>query len=133
AIRFLSQLQMSIETNTLIGILDNASNIQHVSKERIHDELNKILITPKPSDALIYLLETGMLFHIIPELIESVGFEQYNPNHDLDVFNHTILVLDNVEPILKTRLAALLHDIAKPRTFTKDEKGIGHFYGHHLI
>ena len=67
---------------------------------------------------------------IIPELMDSVGFNQKNPNHDKDVFQHSLCVLDNTPAILSIRLAALFHDIAKPSTFTLDDEGIGHFYGH---
>lgn len=79
------------------------------------------------------LQNTGLLKFIIPELNECVGFDQKNPHHDKDVFNHIMAVLDNSPDILAVRLAALLHDIGKPRTFTIDEKGIGHFYGHNMI
>jgi len=70
---------------------------------------------------------------IIPELCESVGFNQHNPNHDMNVFDHVLSVIKNAPANLKTRLAALFHDIAKPRTFTVDENGIGHFYNHAIV
>src|SRR5699024_7404551 len=67
---------------------------------------------------------------ILPELIPSIGFKQYNPHHDKDVYNHTLCVIDNTPPILSIRLAALFHDIGKPFTFSRDDEGLGHFYGH---
>ena len=70
--------------------------------------------------------------HIIPELYDSIGFEQHNKYHDKDVYEHTISVLENIESKLDLRLAALLHDISKPESFTLDENSEGHFKGHHI-
>lgn len=72
----------------------------------------------------------GILKEVIPELIPAIGFDQRNPYHDRSVFQHTLTVMDNTPPVLHVRLAALLHDIGKPYTFTLDDKGVGHFYGH---
>ena len=76
------------------------------------------------------LFRSDILKIIIPELIDSVGFNQHNPNHELDVFNHILCVVDSTPAIIEVRLAALFHDIAKPSTFSIDEDGVGHFYGH---
>lgn len=73
------------------------------------------------------------LFEIIPELKAADGFEQHNPYHIYDVFEHTIRVVENTSNNLWVRLAALFHDAGKPYTYHKDEKGIGHFYGHPLV
>lgn len=73
------------------------------------------------------------LFEIIPELKVTDGFEQHNPYHIYDVFEHTIKVVENTPNNPWVRLAALFHDIGKPYTYHEDEKGIGHFYGHPLI
>ena len=94
--------------------------------------LNNILLMEKPSKGIYELIETGEMNNIIPELNKLKGFEQQTPYHDKDVLNHTMAVLDSIKPRLNLRMAALLHDIAKPDCFTVDEKGRGHFYGHHI-
>ncbi|WP_313341786.1 HD domain-containing protein [Sedimentibacter sp.] len=94
--------------------------------------LNEILLSHKPSEGIYKLLETGQIKQIIPELLKLKGFEQRTPYHDKDVLDHTMAVVDSIEPKLTLRMAALLHDISKPDCFTADEKGRGHFYGHHI-
>ena len=132
AIRFSCQHNFIIEENTLQAIVRNAYLIQMISKERIRDELCKILMSDYPSKGIRLLQETGLLQYIIPELCDCVGFKQYNIHHDKDVFEHTLKVLDNTPKILEVRLGALLHDIAKPKTFSIDDNGVGHFIGHHI-
>ncbi len=71
---------------------------------------------------------------ILPELVETIGFDQKNPpHHEKELYFHTLCVLDNVPPILNLRLAALFHDIGKPYTQTLDNEGIGHYYNHDKI
>ena len=94
--------------------------------------LNEILLSHKPSEGIYKLLKTGQINEIIPELLKLKGFEQKTPYHDKDVLEHTMAVVDSIEPRLTLRMAALLHDISKPDCFTVDEKGRGHFYGHHI-
>lgn len=94
--------------------------------------LNEILLSEKPSQGIYKLIETGMINDIIPELIKLKGFNQKTPYHDKDVLDHTMVALDSIKPKLHLRMAALLHDISKPDCFTVDEKGRGHFYGHHI-
>ncbi len=94
--------------------------------------LNKILTSDKPSEGIQKLIKSGEMSCMIPELIKTIGFNQHTPYHDKDVFEHTMAVLDSVKPELNLRMAALLHDISKPECFTVDEKGIGHFFGHHI-
>ena len=132
AIRLSTQHKFTIEENTFKSIVRNAYLIQMISKERIKDELCKILMSDNPSNGIRLLQETGLLQYIIPELCKCVGFEQHNHNHDKDVFEHILSVVDNTPPILNIRLSALLHDIAKPMCFTLDENNIGHFYYHHI-
>ena len=131
-IRLSAQHDFDIEENTLQAIIKNAYLIQMISKERIRDELCKILLSDYPGYGIEMLERTGLLQYIIPELCECVGFEQCNPNHDKDVFEHTLSVLNNTPKILNVRLGALLHDVAKPKCFTLDEDNIGHFYYHHI-
>lgn len=94
--------------------------------------LNEILLSDKPSKGIYNLIETGEIRDIIPELLELKGFDQHTPYHDKDVLDHTMAVLDSIKPKLHLRMAALLHDVSKPSCFTVDEKGKGHFYGHHV-
>ena len=94
--------------------------------------LNDILLREKPSDSIYELIESGEINNIIPELKKLKGFDQQTPYHDKDVLDHTMVVVDNIKPNLNLRMAALLHDISKPDCFTIDEKGRGHFYGHHI-
>ena len=132
AIRFLCQHDFTIEENTFQAIIKNSYLIQMISKDRIRDEICKILMSNNPSKGIRLLQETGLLQYIILELCECVGFEQYNIHHDKDVFKHTLSVLDNTPKILEVRLGALLHDVAKSKTFSIDDNGIGHFIGHHI-
>lgn len=131
AIRFACQLNFTIDLETLEGIFQNRYLLKNISKERIREEFNKILVCEKPSKGIVLLYKLGLLDYIVPELIKCVGFNQHNPNHDKDIFNHILKVLDSTEPKLKLRLAALFHDIGKPNVFTIDEEGVGHFYSHH--
>ncbi len=91
----------------------------------------KIILCDKPSRGGIKLLENlNLLKIILPELIPTIEFDQENPHHEKDVYQHTLCVLDNTSSILQLRLAALFHDIGKPYTISIDEEGVGHFYGH---
>lgn len=132
AIRFSAELKFTIEENTLQALSTNCKLINNVSFERIHDELCKILLSDVPSTGIRLLETTGLLNIILPELNECVGFNQRNPYHNKDVFEHTLAVLDNTTSDLILRLSALLHDIGKPKCFSADEKGIGHFYMHNI-
>lgn len=96
------------------------------------DELNEALMSEKPSVEINGLIEEGKIQEYMPELIRLRGFEQKNPHHDKDVFMHTMVVVDSVEPDLVLRMAALLHDVSKPDCFTIDSVGVGHFRGHHI-
>ncbi len=132
AIRFSSQLDFHIDEHTLENIKINAILIKNISKERIKDELNKILLTDRPSKGIRKMVESGLMGYIIPEMMKCVGFDQKNKYHDKDVFEHILMVVDNCPKDLEIRLAALLHDIAKPDCFTEDDQG-GHFYRHELF
>lgn len=104
--------------------------LQTVSGERIQQELYKIVLSKKPSYGLNLMKDLGALETIIPELKDTYDFDQRTPYHNRDVFLHTLCVVDNTARILPLRLAALFHDIAKPKTFILDEDNIGRFYGH---
>lgn len=129
ACRLASQLGFTIEQATFDAIKQTLHVTKLVSIERFRDELLKLLYkSPKPSVGLRLLKESGILQLFIPELLEGVDVTQPEFHSD-DVFEHSILTVDEAEDSIK--LAALFHDIGKPRTISKDEKGT-HFYGHDI-
>lgn len=131
-VRFTTRLNFKLDEATRYAMFDKGNLLLNISYERIRKELCKILLTDKPSLGFNILKELDLLKYIIPELDKCVGFDQKNPYHDKDVFDHSMSVLDYTPCNIKTRLAALFHDIAKPECFSIDEKGIGHFYGHNI-
>ena len=133
AIRFSCQLEFDFSQNVIDSIMDLNTNIRNISVERIKDELCKILISNKPIDGICHLVQTDLMQYIIPELYDTLKFNQYNKHHDKDVFNHILEVVSNTPPTLELRLSALLHDIGKPQCFTQGENDQGHFIGHHKI
>lgn len=133
AIRFATQLGFSIDKETKKACKLYGKNLLNISGERIGGELFKILLSTKPSYGIRLLNELEIIYILLPELTNSINFNQHNPHHDKDVFEHSLCVLDRVSPVIHLRLAALFHDIGKPYTFTRDNDGIGHFYGHHLV
>lgn len=137
AVRQAIKFGFDIEEKTLNGIKENSYRLtgnnkynSPISIERINDELTKMLLLYKPSQCIKMLCELGLMQYIIPEVDQLIGLIQ-NKHHKWDVFGHTMNVLDNVEPILELRLAALLHDIGKIKTKTITETGV-HFYKHEL-
>ncbi|HOU97455.1 MAG TPA: HD domain-containing protein [Bacteroidales bacterium] len=136
AIRFSAQLQFQIDEKTLNGIKQNAHRIEIISKERIVDELNKILLSPKPSVGFLLLDETGLLAIILPELSELKGVEKNEGLGHKDNFYHTLQVVDQLrEKTDKLWLlwAALLHDIGKPATKKFSPKNGWSFHGHEVV
>ncbi|WP_273277310.1 CCA tRNA nucleotidyltransferase [Maribacter polysiphoniae] len=136
AIRFATQLDFVIELKSLQAITENKERIQIVSKERIVDELNKILACPKPSIGLSLLHKTGLLDYILPELTALEGIEEIEGQRHKDNFWHTLEVVDNIAKTTENlwlRWAALLHDIGKAPT-KKFHKKIGWtFHAHEFI
>lgn len=133
AIRFSSQLNFTIEEESLNAITVNAERVSILSKERIIDEVNKIVLSPVPSKGFKLLFNTGILSIIFPEMVALEGVEKQNGKSHKDNFYHTLQVLDNLSANtdnLWLRWAAILHDIAKPAT-KKFEEGAGWtFHGH---
>lgn len=132
AARLHCQLGFEMEHTTFDSISAHADMIQGVAQERIRDELVKILISDQPAKGLRTLHQTGLLPFVLPELAACHHFDQKNVHHDKDIFEHILAVVAYIPNDLVLRLSALLHDIAKPQTFFVDEKGVGHFYLHHL-
>lgn len=133
AVRFALSLDFSIEPGTWKAIGELHGRLEEISPERIRDEFSAILTSSRPKQGLDLLIRANLMKHIVPDLLDCVGFEQHNPHHNLDVYQHIAAVVENTPPDLVLRLAALFHDLGKPHCLTVDEKGIGHFYGHEKI
>ena len=126
-LRFSVRYDLLIEENTLQAMEELAPLMDHLARERVFDELCKLL----PIISAKKLLQFGkILSAVIPELAPTIGFDQHNPHHAFDLFTHIAHVTAAVPAELPLRWAALLHDVGKIRSFTVDQQGLGHFYGH---
>lgn len=128
ALRFAARYDFGIETETAFSMHRNRHLLENVSVERIFSELKGILA----GEGVLGMMQAfpDIFSVIIPELAPAVGFEQHNPHHCYDVWTHTAHAVQAAPADEVLRLALLLHDIAKPATFTMGEDGKGHFYGH---
>ena len=136
AVRFATQLEFFIEENSLQAIKDNAERINIISQERITDELNKIILTNKPSKGFKLLFNTKLLHQFFPKMVELHGIEIINNKGHKDNFYHTLEVLDNIcenTEDLWLRWSAILHDIAKPDTKRFEKKQGWTFHGHEFL
>ena len=136
AIRFASQLTFDIDVDTFEAISDQKDRIKIVSKERIIDELNKIVLSPKPSYGFQLLFTSGLLELIFPKMVELHGVEKRDGKGHKDNFYHTLKVLDNTaekSDSLWLRWAAIMHDIAKPDTKRFNNKVGWTFHGHEFL
>lgn len=132
AIRFTAQLGFQIEARTWDALCAEAAGLERISIERIREEFNRIMTARRPSAALLLLQESGLLRIFLPELDACHGIEQ-NRFHSHDVFMHLLLAADAApRENLVVRLAALLHDIAKPDT-RSERDGDYTFYAHQVI
>ncbi len=133
AIRFATQLGFKIEKRALLAIEGQKERMSIVSKERITDELNKIILAPQPSIGFKYLFDTGLLKLIFPQMAALHGVDTIKGKSHKDNFYHTLQVLDNISlhtDNLWLRWAAILHDIAKPATKRFDDVHGWTFHGH---
>jgi putative nucleotidyltransferase with HDIG domain len=133
AIRIATQLGFVIEENTWNAICQNSNLISQISKERIRDELVKILSSNHPADGIKLLDNAGLLDHILPELTAGHGVTQKGTHHTDDVFDHSLNALRHCpNPNWVVRFATLLHDVGKPTAY-RDRNGKATFYNHEVI
>ncbi|MDU1315622.1 HD domain-containing protein [Anaerococcus hydrogenalis] len=133
AVRFATILDFEIESELKKAISQMASHIEDISKERIRDEVDKILLADNPSRGIRLLDDLNLLEYIFPEVKSMIGFDQHSSHHNLDLFEHSMKVLESSPKNLKTRMAALFHDTGKIDTFFIDKNGEGRFFGHQEI
>ena len=133
AFRFMSRLNFSLSENTIEAIKNQKFLLKNIPEEKITMEFSKLLLGDNIKNTLTLMKDTGVLELIIPEFKETYDFNQCNPHHNLDLFNHIINVVSKVPADLELRYSALLHDIAKPIVQTFDEKGIAHYKTHEIV
>ena len=133
AFRFMSRLGFFLSENTSEAIKKQKDLLKSIPEERITMEFSKLLLGENVKNTLTAMKDTGVLELIISEFKATYDFEQHNPHHNLDLFNHIISVVSKVPADLELRYTALLHDIAKPLVQTFDEKGIAHYKTHEIV
>jgi tRNA nucleotidyltransferase (CCA-adding enzyme) len=136
AVRLAAELGFTIEEKTFIAIKQNAALIHKIAKERIKEELFKILLSPHPYEGMMIFKNSGLLNEIIPELEKCFGVEQKSPgrHHIYDVGTHLFMSLKKCPSVdVITRFAALIHDIGKPQTYKKLPTGTITFYNHEMV
>ncbi len=131
ALRFAATYGFAIEEQTAAALFHCAPLLRTVAAERVRAELDRLLV----GDCVGAVLRTyhEVLYPVLPELEAMAGLRQYTRYHDKDVLMHTIAAVEAAPPTLPVRLALLLHDVGKPRCFTRDADGVGHFYGHAAV
>jgi poly(A) polymerase/tRNA nucleotidyltransferase (CCA-adding enzyme) len=136
AVRFVAELNFALDSATAAGIQKKSSNLAHVSRERIRDELVRILNSDQPMMALVLAQQLGLLELISPELVRGIGIEQ-NQAHSYDVFGHLMRAMQHAADkgwSTDIRLAALFHDVSKPETRRwAKEKNDWTFHGHEVV
>ena len=126
-VRFAVRFHLTPEKETLAAMVELATTMEKLAAERVFDELCKLLPLVTAQDLITF---APVLTAVLPELGPTVGFQQHSPHHLYDIFTHTAYVTEAAPENLAVRWAALLHDVGKVPTFTQDENGRGHFYGH---
>jgi poly(A) polymerase len=138
AARFAAQLDFEVAPEVVTAMKEMAGRIEIVSAERVRDELNKLILSPNPRKGLTLLVETGLADHVLPEL-PALRLERDEHHRHKDVYEHTLIVLEQAialeenGPDLTLRLAALLHDIGKPRTRRFEQDGRVSFHHHEVV
>lgn len=130
ALRFAARYGFSLEEKTAMALRQRAGLLEAISHERIFAELVGILTAPGVKQILRDYREVFAV--ILPEIVPMFDHPQYNYHHCYDVWEHTLHAVGVVEPTVALRLTMLLHDSGKPRCFTRDTRGVGHFHGHPL-
>ena len=126
-VRFAVRFGLVVEDATMAAMVGQAHLMENLARERVFEELCKLLPLVTAEDLLRF---SPILGEVLPPLKAQFGFQQHSPHHAYDIFTHTVHVVQTVPGNLTLRWAALLHDIGKPATFTLDEQGRGHFLGH---
>ena len=126
-VRFAARFGLTPVEKTMAAMLSQAHLMENLARERVFEELCKLLLAAKAADITRF---APILAAVIPELAPMIGFDQHSPHHAYDLITHTAHVLEGVPTTLPLRWAALLHDTGKVTTFTLDATGRGHFYGH---
>ncbi|MGW3630076.1 CCA tRNA nucleotidyltransferase [Streptomyces sp. NPDC005122] len=138
AARFAAQLDFEVAPDVVAAMTDMAGRIEIVSAERVRDELNKLLLSAHPRKGLTLLVDTGLSAHVLPEL-PALRLERDEHHRHKDVYDHSLIVLEQAMaleengPDLTLRLAALLHDIGKPRTRRFEDDGRVSFHHHEMV
>lgn len=132
AVRISSKLGFEIDIELKKAIKKNRNLLYKLSKERIKQEIEKILLSDRPSVAFRTMQELDILEIVLQDLYKCIDFDQENPHHSMDLFNHTLCVVDNVDKNIALRYAALFHDIGKIYTKSYDENHIAHYYNHEI-
>lgn len=133
AMRFAIKFGFEIEEETKQAMHENVMDLEFVSKERVTEEFRKTLTLNKPISS-IFMEFNDIVSYLIPEIKECVGFNQNNKYHKHDVYEHMLAVVDLADTNkFEIKMAALLHDIGKPKSYVVGEDGYGHFYGHPLV
>lgn len=127
-LRFSAQLGFSLEENTVLAMKNSRHLLKSISGERTYQELCKLITAPHAVSVL--RAYPDIIGEVLPEILPTLGFCQHTPYHHLDVWEHTLAALEAAPEDLYIRWTMLLHDLGKPETFSVDENGQGHFYGH---
>jgi len=130
AVRFAARLGFSIEPRTWEAMQEQAATLIGISRERIRDEYSRILTGSNVEQGLTLLRDSGLMETSVPQLLELTRMADHGPRHPLSLWDHTLRVVQGVEPDLTLRWAALLHDIAKPETRTLEADGRIRFFHH---
>lgn len=132
AVRFASKYDFEIEDGLKSAIISNVSLLKNISYERIRDEFVKILLDKNVKLGINLLKELHILDFILPEIVETYDYDQNSKYHENNLYDHILNVVGYSPEVLEIRLAALLHDLGKPSTFSMGEDGVAHYYGHEV-